>query len=357
MNLEGGMKVNEDLRRDLRVPLILFIIFGIFGIELPLLFIVTLIPVLCYMLAIYGSRKPQEIYIGKRRNRNKMYKSWNEPKYQNHPVVVPRVFCAVEAILCMILGLSTIVLFPISIYFLNWASIYWAMADGRVERMPNIPYEDQQRNNYRANQNARYENQRTEKESAEDVLRKMGEATQRFFQSDEVKGAAKAVGATISSVAQGVNKEMKYANASVNKTTNKKPPQPSQEEIAQRLKGEVIRQIAANDMKLQEMNSSIGGLLESMFGNSKITIAKYQAGIDEAIEMSSQNLQAAREYAKTGSNPEVMQQFLDRSNLINQKTNELVDALVKHQHNLMEADINNLTDSLEDLQDSLKYYH
>lgn len=346
--------MNEDLRRDMLVPIILFIVFGIFGIlEIPFLFILTLIPVICYLMAINGSRKPREIYIGKKKKRNRTYKSWNEPKYQNHPVVMPRIFCALEAILCVILGMITFILFPISGYFFNWSSIYWAMADGRVAPMPTIPHANQQRY---ADQN-----QQEKKQSAEDALRKMGEATQRFLQSDEVKDAARTVKATFASVAQEVNEGLKNAKPATSATSQSKKAtkkaQPSPEEIAQRLKFEVIRQIEANDANLQEINHSLGNMLETVFGNSKITIAKYQAGMDEAIEMSFQNLQAAREYAKTGSNPEVMQKFLDRSNLINQKTNELVDALVTHQHNLMEEDVNELTNSLEDLQDSLKYYH
>ena len=71
--------MNEDLRRDMLVPIILFIVFGIFGIGLPLFFIMTLIPVLCYGLAIYGSSKPKEIYLGKNRKRNAPYRFWNEP--------------------------------------------------------------------------------------------------------------------------------------------------------------------------------------------------------------------------------------------------------------------------------------
>ena len=346
------MNVNEDLRRDMLVPIILFIVFGIFGIGLPLFFIMTLIPVLCYGLAIYGSSKPKEIYLGKNRKRNAPYRFWNEPKYQNHPVVLPRVFCGLEAILCLILGFSTLILFPISFYLFNWSSIYWAMAEGRVAPMPSIPHGQQRY--------AKQGPQQTSKQSAEDVLRKMGETTQRFLQSDEVKEATRTFRATVANVAQEVNQGMKNAKSTTSNPTQKqtayKKPQPSPDEIAQQLKIEVIRQIEANDLKLQDINHSLGGMLETMFGNSKITIAKYQAGVDEAIEMSSQNLQAAREYAKTGSNPKVMQKFLDRSNLINQKTNELIDALVTHQHNLMEEDVNELTNSLEDLQDSLKYY-
>lgn len=350
--------MNEDLRRDIVVPIILFVIFGIFTGWIPILFVMTFIPVICYAAAIHGSRKPREVYIGKTSNRS--YRSWKAPKYQNHPVVMPRLFYALEAVLCVILGLSTLILFPISFYFFNWSSIYWAMADGRVQPIPTIPNVNQQRRYSQQKQSNYTEHSNKGKNTAEDALHQMGDAMQRFLQSEEVKEAAKTVGSTVAGVVQEVSNGMKNAKSSSatnQKHTSFKKTKPSPEEIAQQLKLDVIRQIETNDAQLQDINQALGEMLETMFGGSKITIAKYQAGMDEAIELSSQNLQAAREYAKTGSNPEVMQKFLDRSNMINKKTNELLDALVTHQHNLMEEDFQDLTGSLEDLQDSLKYYH
>lgn len=359
--------MKEDLRRDIIVPITLFLLFGVlgdttlFGIPFVLL-ILTLIPVICYILAITGSRKPTEIYVRKKKKKNKRYKAWNEPKYQNHPVVMPRMFCVIEAILCMLLGLITFILFPISSYFFNWSSVYWAMADGKVAPIPDLPDEDQHYDRYEQDQ--RYQRTDSNEQTPEELLRNMGEATQRFFQSEEVKGAARTIGAAFKDVATEVGANMKKASTSSTKTQKqtttaktKTQSAPSPDEIARQLKFNVISQIEKNDAELQGIKATLKTTLESMFGGSKITIAKYQAGIEEAIEMSSQNLQAAKEYAKGGSNPEVMKTFLDRSNMINQKTGELLDALVTHQQNLMEDDMQDLTSSLEDLQDSLKYYH
>lgn len=359
--------MKEDLRRDIIVPITLFLLFGVLGdttlFGIPFVLpILTLIPVICYILAITGSRKPTEIYVRKKKKKNKRYKAWNEPKYQNHPVVMPRMFCVIEAILCMLLGLITFILFPISSYFFNWSSVYWAMADGKVAPIPDLPDEDQHYDRYEQDQ--RYQRTDSNEQTPEELLRNMGEATQRFFQSEEVKGAARTIGAAFKDVATEVDANMKKASTSSTKTQKqtttaktKTQSAPSPDEIARQLKFNVISQIEKNDAELQGIKATLKTTLESMFGGSKITIAKYQAGIEEAIEMSSQNLQAAKEYVKGGSNPEVMKTFLDRSNMINQKTGELLDALVTHQQNLMEDDMQDLTSSLEDLQDSLKYYH
>ena len=358
--------MKEDLRRDIIVPITLFLLFGVLGdttlFGIPFVLpILTLIPVICYILAITGSRKPTEIYVRKKKKKNKRYKAWNEPKYQNHPVVMPRMFCVIEAILCMILGFVTFILFPISSYFFNWSSVYWAMADGKVAPIPDLPDEEMRNGQY---EQQKYRQQDPNQQSSEDLLRNMGEATARFFESEEVKDAARTIGAAFKDVASEVGANMKKASTSSTNTSKqttatrtKTQSAPSQDEIARQLKFNVISQIEKNDAELQGIKATLKTTLESMFGGSKITIAKYQAGIEEAIEMSSQNLQAAKEYAKGGSNPEVMKKFLDRSNMINQKTGELLDALVTHQQNLMEDDMQDLTSSLEDLQDSLKYYH
>ncbi|MGM9960944.1 MAG: hypothetical protein ACI32F_06515 [Allobaculum sp.] len=358
--------MKEDLRRDIIVPITLFLLFGVLGdttlFGIPFVLpILTLIPVICYILAITGSRKPTEIYVRKKKKKNKRYKAWNEPKYQNHPVVMPRMFCVIEAILCMILGFVTFILFPISSYFFNWSSVYWAMADGKVAPIPDLPDEEMRNGQY---EQQKCRQQDPNQQSSEDLLRNMGEATARFFESEEVKDAARTIGAAFKDVASEVGANMKKASTSSTNTSKqttatrtKTQSAPSQDEIARQLKFNVISQIEKNDAELQGIKATLKTTLESMFGGSKITIAKYQAGIEEAIEMSSQNLQAAKEYAKGGSNPGVMKTFLDRSNMINQKTGELLDALVTHQQNLMEDDMQDLTSSLEDLQDSLKYYH
>lgn len=127
--------------------------------------------------------------------------------------------------------------------------------------------------------------------------------------------------------------------------------------MARMAEKQTIAQIEKNNDELIEIQKNTAHALDSMFGDSKITKAKFQTGFDSAVEMSQQNLDAAREYIKSGHNPEVLQKFLNRSQTINKKTGELLDALVTHQQNQMEDNLNDLTESLDELQESIKYYH
>lgn len=127
--------------------------------------------------------------------------------------------------------------------------------------------------------------------------------------------------------------------------------------MARMAEKQTIAQIEKNNDELIEIQENTAHALDSMFGDSKITKAKFQTGFDSAVEMSQQNLDAAREYIKSGHNQEVLQKFLNRSQTINKKTGELLDALVTHQQNQMEDNLNDLTESLDELQESIKYYH
>lgn len=308
----------------------------------------------CIVCAVYqglyqiGQITPVAVYSPRPKGKDGFFKQMYK---ESHPIFMPSFIYTLLGLFylfggIMVLGkglafgkLFGLFLLPVSIYFWNWSSLSFKMAQIAKH------YQFKERETI---QTSSSQNTKEASEAAIKVAKKAGQAARQVIQSQPVQDLK-------NSLAQEVKKSLQP------KSQTKPDPKVDneaarQEKIMRTLEQQVLEQIEKNDQELRSIRSTSVTALDSIFGGSEITKARFQQGIDKAIEMSKQNLAATKEYVKVGHNPEVLQKFLNRSNLINKETGDLLDALVQHQQNQMEESLQGLTDSLDELQDSLKYY-
>lgn len=406
LDRQGGHFMNEDARRDLVPALILFILSIVFGGGglLALVNILSVLPLIFYGLYTLKIVKPRFAYVSKKKRKKKRYH--DIPFYESmreypHPVLMPRFLYSIVGALFSVVGVLFFLIPPISKYFSNWGDIYGGMGSKKLIPIPDLPnqkvmdaYEEDEssyatghrgpgfgagdsgsshsnpghihQSHTERNQNAKGSGPQIDEEQ----LAELAKAVSSFVQesSKNVSEIFKEFMATQNGQAKPADsrtmkgfpfnrKPPKFDQAAASsKSTQSKSTQPDPDAIRAQVEARVIEQIAKNDQELREISKVSVHALDVMFGGSKLTKDKYQASIEEAVELSGKTLQAAKEYIQVGHNPEVLQKFLDRSNMINQKTGELLDALVTHQQNAVEDDVDDLTQSLEELQDNLKYY-
>ena len=388
--------MNEDARRDLVPALILFLISVLLGGSglLTLVNIVSLLPLIFYGLYLLKVIKPRNAYISKKKRKHKSrYKDipfYEAMREYPHPILMPRWLYGIVGFFLSMTGVIFFLIPPISKYFLNWGDIYSGMCSKKLTPIPDLPGK-KEFNDQAFEEDEIYFNNTTGEYSASKAKKnKKHQPDGPSVDEEQLAELAKAVSSFVQDSTKNVSELFKEFMASQNeqteaktqksngKFTMPKPPfgssssastsqpkegvwkekktEPDPDLVRAQVEAKVIEQIAKNDQELRDISKVSVHALDVMFGGSKLTKDKYQASIEEAVELSGKTLQAAKEYVQVGHNPEVLQKFLDRSNMINQKTGELLDALVTHQQNAVEDDVDDLTESLEELQNNLKYY-
>lgn len=307
--------MKNEAKRDI-IPVLIIFLISLLGNGWNFLTVLMAIPLIYCVLYLLNLIQPTEMYVPK----PPMQQSFaTEMMTYSHPILMPRPLYAILGVIYMLLGIGVFLIFPLAKYFWNWASLCWKMSStsSRVEPIG----------------------------SSSDTMR-----------SGPLPGSGTNTRTQQRPVQDGV---FTQKPKDIPKTSQTKPwSQASREErTARSLEKNVILQIEKNDQELRGIRETFDEALDSIFGGSEMTKVRFQDGMDKAIKMSAENLKAAREYVRIGHNPEVLKKFLDRSNMINKETGELLDALVTHQQNQMEDNLKGLTDSLDELQDSLKYYH
>lgn len=300
--------MKEEAKYDVIPALIIFLITVLLS-DAKWMSVLTAFPLVFFALYWLNLIHPKEMYTPKPRKKGGF---WNEMYNYSHPILMPKPLYALLGIVYMVFGTVLFLFYPINLYFWNWGSICFKMssASSQTAVVPDLPARP------------------ASKPAAASKPRK--QSTKK----------AKASGIPIPTP-----KAKSWSNAS------------RQEKLNAAIEKNVILQIEKNDQELQNVQLTFKQALDTIFGGSKLTKARFQDGMDKAVEMSAKNLDAAKDYVKIGHNPEVLQKFLNRSNRINQETGELLDALVAHQQNQMEDNLKGLSDSLDELQDSLRYYH
>ena len=322
--------MKEDAKRDLIPALIVFLVCLIGSGLHNWMTMVSLLPIICYALYFIGIIKPKEMYEPKPASSDSFWKSmYNYP----HPIIMPRVLYALLGVVYLLIGFALFLIFPVNLYFWNWANISFKMASSSAVKIPVHPGREQPGRSGHLYGASETPVQDANFRPARPHPGPIPSFTSQKPPKPDLSGKKQASSASMSD------------------------PQAQREKMARMAEKQTIAQIEKNNDELIEIQKNTAHALDSMFGDSKITKAKFQTGFDSAVEMSQQNLDAAREYIKSGHNPEVLQKFLNRSQTINKKTGELLDALVTHQQNQMEDNLNDLTESLDELQESIKYYH
>ncbi len=388
--------MNEDARRDLVPALMLFLLSVLFGGSglLALVNIVSLLPLIFYGLYLLKVIKPRNAYVSKKKRKRKS--RYNDiPFYEAmreypHPILMPRWLYGLVSLFLSLTGMIFFFIPPVSKYFLNWGDIYSGMCSKKLIPIPDLPGKKDFNDQPFEEDEIHFDNQTGEYAASKEKKNKKHQPDGPSIDEEQLAELAKAVSSFVQDSTKNVSELFKEFMASQNGQTETrtqksngkfkmpKPPfgssnssstsqpkegvwkekktQPDPDLVRAQVEAKVIEQIAKNDQELRDISKVSVHALDVMFGGSKLTKDKYQASIEEAVELSGKTLQAAKEYVQVGHNPEVLQKFLDRSNMINQKTGELLDALVTHQQSAVEDDVDDLTESLEELQSNLKYY-
>lgn len=321
--------MKEDARRDL-VPAIIVFLVCLIGKGLSnWMTMVSLLPLICYALYFMGIIKPKEVYDPKPAKSDSFWKSmYNYP----HPIIMPKVLYAMLGVVYLLIGIALFLIFPVSFYFLNWANMAFKMSSSSTATIELNPGQE-----YRSS-NHRYQDSTVQDAHFRPARPSKPDHIPSYTSTPKPPKP------------QGTMNSQASSDPTLDAQAQK-------EKMARMAQKKTIEQIEKNNEELVDIQQNTAHALDTMFGDSKITKAKFQNGFDSAVEMSRQNLEVAKEYVKSGGqNPEVLQKFLNRSQTINSKTGELLDALVTHQQNQMEDNLNNLTDSLDELQESIKYY-
>lgn len=302
--------MKNEAGRDM-IPVLIVFLLSLFGNGWNFMTMILGVPLVYYGLYVLNLIKPTEMYTPKPSKKEGFA---TEMYNYSHPILMPKAFYSILGTVYMIFGAILFLLFPIAQYFWNWASICWKMSSNssRVEPING-------RNSAVTDLDSRPLPPKSKKKKDD---RPEEESPASFPRPD-----------------------IPWSRAS------------RQEKTARSLEKSVILQIEKNDQELRSIRQTFDQALDSIFGGSELTKVRFQDGMDKAVKMSAENLKAARDYVKVGHNPEVLQKFLSRSNLINKETGDLLDALVTHQQNQMEENLKGLSESLDELQDSLKYYH
>lgn len=388
--------MNEDARRDLVPALMLFLLSVLFGGSglFALVNIVSLLPLIFYGLYLLKVIKPRNAYVSKKKRKYKSrYKDipfYEAMREYPHPILMPRWLYGIVSFFLSLTGMVFFFIPPVSKYFLNWGDIYSGMCSKKLIPIPDLPGKKDFNDQPFEENEIHFDNETGEYAASKVKKNKNRQPDGPSIDEEQIAELAKAVASFVQDSTKNVSELFKEFMASQNgqtetrtqKTNGKfkmpKPPfassnaastsqpkegiwkekqtKPDPDLVRAQVEAKVIEQIARNDQELRDISKVSVHALDVMFGGSKLTKDKYQASIEEAVELSGKTLQAAKEYVQVGHNPEVLQKFLDRSNMINQKTGELLDALVTHQQSAVEDDVDDLTESLEELQSNLKYY-
>ncbi len=345
--------MKNDALRDM-IPLILLTILCIVsGTMVPAAILAVVVCGFYQLMYQTNQLDPKAVYSPKSKGTSLWSQMYNDP----HPVIMPSfvytllgLFYLVGGIVVLakgmgFAGLFGLFLLPISLYLWNWSSISFKMS--HFAKLPN----------YKANPSYTQTTQQASSKTMQDTRQQTKQAAKQAARQAEKMAKKVMASQPVQDLRKNLSDEVKKTWDQVKTSTNNSDSEAARQAKIQRsVEERVLAQIEKNDQELQSIQVTFSSALDTIFGGSEITKARFQNGLDKALEMSAQNLEATREYVKVGHNPEVLQKFLNRSNLINKETGELLDALVTHQQKQMEDSLNGLTESLDELQESLKYY-
>lgn len=305
--------MNRDALRDLLPASLAFLISFAF-IHGP--WFVTagaLLPIIFYILYLLNIQPSSGIYVCSSQSNGKF---WTSMYDYAHPVIMPRPLYLLLSLAYLVIGCCLILIYPVAFYFINWAKVAWKMGTSDLARVSSS-------SNPNAQTRAKTKLPHLPVMEAE-ILRK-------------------------------TPKTPKTPNAKPKKETRRKA---SQELFpgAMEMKRDFSR-IEYNHSELLKIQTSANRVLAQIFGDSKMTRDRFQTGIDQAVELSEKNLEAAQAYMETGKNPEIMKKYLEKSEQINTKTSKLLDAIAAHRNDQMDDSFKRLNDNLEELEQSVHYYH
>ncbi len=290
------------------------------GFIFKLLFI---IPVIYYVGHFLGQARTRTEYVSPQKPQNSEY---NEAMFgYSHPVVMPYAFYYLEGLMMYLYSFLLFFAPGISRYFSNWGSVYLGM--GALKAGPRT-YSSP------ANSSQSHASRTQARPSQKPPIPKK-------LPIPNVKDTRASSGS-----GQLFPRPEKKARPVVDEA----------KETQRAIERNLLTQIENNDRELHRIKDNSEAILENIFGGSKLSIARFTAGLDEAIAMSQNNLEQARLYVKIGHNMDILRKYYERSVQINKKAADLLDSLVTHQQAENDDDFEEMTRRLDELQDSIKYY-
>lgn len=293
--------MRDEIKKDIIPSLVVFLVCMVLNLNFWMKAIAFL-PLLFDALYFLGIVQPTEVYQPKH-NPPYAAKSFNTEMFdEGHPILMPKILYLLEALLFYFFGVFIFFIPPVSHYFWNWGKVYWGMMSEASQSVPATPNRAQKKTGTRS-------------ETVYDVP------------------------------------------FSEKKKEEVKPDLPDTKEARfKRVAASAIKQMERNHKELQSLQKSTEQTLDTMFEGAELTQNRFSRSIDEAVELSQDNLNNAKEYVEVGTNPELVSAYLKRSETILQSARNLLDALITHQQSRMEENLQNLTESLQELQTSVKYY-
>lgn len=323
------MDWSENARKDLIPPAILLVLCVIFHFKffafgsLTIARVFSLLPFIFFVLYIFNVIKPRGLYVPKRAPKNS---SFSESMYGYvHPVLMPSFIYIVLGIMYFILSVVTFLIAPVSRYFYNWSQIMFGMGSGGLEPVGSL-----------------------KKPPIPGVNRKPP------IPKVSPKAAKASVPHPDTSAPASSSSSSFMGNLRNRAETRKEADR--QTSMQREIERTTIRSMEQSLSELYEIRENSAQLLDSIFGNSRISKARFMTGLDSAVEMAEKNLNSAREYVKVGHNPEILKKYYSRSMRIKQAATDLFDSLAEHEQNAIDDDFRKMSDSLDELQESVKYY-
>lgn len=317
--------MHDEARKDLIPSLVLFALAMILDMGL-FTKILTLAPSIYYVLYLFNAIQPRGMYISRKEARNT---NFDEKMYSfAHPVLMPSFVYVLLGILYLFFALIFFIIFPVSRYFYHWANVMFGMATGKLEPIPS--------------ENTQYSQVRHEPRKTAQTKQPNPQPKARTFTAS--KGSKT------------------FTMPAFGKTGKKAPIPPrkssqnARQATQQSIERDLLRSIESNHNELVDIRKNSEMILDGIFGGSKLSKARYLSGLDNAVEMSANNLKAAREYVQVGHNLEILKKYYERSVQTNKAAADLLDSLVTHQQKEQQDDFKEMTSRLDELQDSLKYY-
>lgn len=296
--------MSKDAFKDIVPSLLLTLLLVVGGIT-GVFLLVSLLPLIFYGLHILGIMPVREVYLPQPSSKK------GEPTgmfEHSHPVIMPRFLYLFTGLLYYLAGTVFFLIPPAMRYFYNWGKIHM------------------------------------------DILNHTGHFVAPDHQETAVPFSQPRPPFGSKPFFQGKPHIPPIRPVKTQKAAKK-------ESISDKVARNAMREMESNHKHLLALQRQYEQTLDQLFAGSEMTQERFEHGMREAVGMSARNLKAAQDYLKTGRNPEIIQDFLNRSNTINKKAQSLLDALVSHQQGELEKNLNNLTSSLDALQDSVKFYH
>lgn len=322
------VSVNNYARKDV-VPALFLLLISLFVGKFWLrAFGITAI--VFYLLYLTKLVQPRGIFIPPRPAKNS---DFYEAMYTHpHVAIMPDWLYTIYGVIYFIISVVLFLIVPVSRYFYNWSKMMFGMASNK--KLQPVPQNDV---DIPLPQNPQPQNQRVP-------------------HPDPV-----APNRNPYSAGSTQSRQVAPRNPWQRGFGNRRPPGPNPSESSQRAAQEAVERSMISSMErnlddLKQIRANSEKLLDTIFGGSRISKARFLSGLDSAVEMAEKNLAAAREYLQVGHNPEILKNYLDRSNKINKAAAELLDSLAAHQQNEMEDDFTQMTDSLDELQRSVSLY-